>query len=146
VSGGRILGLDIGGERIGLAISDEMGILASPLGMIRRGKDVEQVERELARYVAEYAPVKFVAGLPVGLSGREGPQAKSVREFTEVLVAKFDLPLEYWDERLTTSMAERSMKGAGMRRRDRRDKVDAVAASVILQGYLEHLRWQRQPR
>jgi putative Holliday junction resolvase len=146
VSGGRILGLDIGGERIGLAISDEMGILASPLGMIRRGKDVEQVERELARYVAEYSPVKFVAGLPVGLSGREGPQAKSVREFTEALVAKFDLPLEYWDERLTTSIAERNMKGAGMRRRDRRDKVDAVAASVILQGYLEHLRWQRQPR
>jgi putative Holliday junction resolvase len=146
MSSGRILGLDIGGERIGLAISDEMGILASPLGMIRRGKDVAQVERELARYVAEYAPVKFVAGLPVGLSGREGPQAKSVREYTEALVATFGLPLEYWDERLTTSIAERSMKGAGMRRRDRRDKVDAVAASVILQGYLEHLRWQRQPR
>jgi len=145
MSGGRILGMDIGDARIGLAISDELGILASPVGMIRRSTDLAQVERELARYVTQYAPVKLVAGLPVGLSGREGPQAQRVREFTDALAAHFDLPLEYWDERLTTSIAERSMKGAGMRRKERRDKVDAIAASVILQGYLEHLRWQQSP-
>jgi putative Holliday junction resolvase len=142
MTGGRILGLDIGGERIGVAISDEMGILASPVGMIRRGSDVAA---ELKRYIEKYSAVLLVVGLPLGLSGREGPQAKDVREYTGSLAAGLGLPLEYWDERLTTSIAERNMKGAGMSRRDRRDKVDAIAASVILQGYLEHVRWHRKP-
>lgn len=138
--GGRILGLDIGGERIGIAISDEMGILASPLGMIRRGADVA---RELAKYIETYSPVLLVAGLPLGLSGREGSQAQDVRAYTDTLAATVGLPLEYWDERLTTSIAEQRLIGAGVRRRERRDKVDALAASVILQGYLDHSRWRQ---
>ena len=137
---GRILGLDIGGERIGVAISDEMGILASPLGMIRRGGPVEA---ELVSYIQQYHPVKIVAGLPVSLSGREGPQAKEVREFTDALAARIGIDLEYWDERLTTSIAERSLIGSGVRRKDRRDRVDALAASVILQGYLDHAKWRQ---
>lgn len=137
---GRIIGLDIGGERIGLAISDEMGILASPLGMIRRGGPVD---RELSAFILQYKPVKLVAGLPVGLSGREGPQAKEVREYTDALAERVGLTLEYWDERLTTSMAERSLIGSGVRRKERRDKVDALAASVILQGYLDHAKWRK---
>jgi putative Holliday junction resolvase len=137
---GRILGLDIGGERIGVAISDEMGILASPLGMIRRGGPVDA---ELISYIKQYHPVKIVAGLPVGLSGREGPQAKEVREYTDALAERVGIDLEYWDERLTTSIAERSLIGSGVRRKDRRDKVDALAASVILQGYLDHAKWRQ---
>jgi putative Holliday junction resolvase len=86
--------------------------------------------------------VKIVAGLPVGLSGREGPQAKEVREYTDALAERVGIDLEYWDERLTTSIAERSLIGSGVRRKDRRDKVDALAASVILQGYLDHAKWR----
>jgi putative Holliday junction resolvase len=137
---GRILGLDIGGERIGVAISDEMGILASPLGLIRRGGNVEN---ELRQFIEKYGPVLLVAGLPVGLSGREGPQAKEVREFTDALAEKVGVPLEYWDERLTTSIAERRLIGSGVRRKDRRDRIDALAAAVILQGYLDHAKWQK---
>lgn len=136
---GRILGLDIGGERIGVAISDEMGILASPLGMIRRGGPVEE---ELSAYIRQYQPVKLVAGLPLGLSGREGPQAKEVRQYTDALAERVGIVLEYWDERLTTSIAERSLIGSGVRRKERRDRVDALAASVILQGYLDHAKWR----
>ena len=137
---GRIIGLDIGGERIGVAISDEMGILASPLGMIRRNGPVEE---ELAGYIRQYKPVKLVAGLPLGLSGREGPQAKEVREFTDALAERVGIDLEYWDERLTTSIAERSLIGSGVRRKQRREKVDALAASVILQGYLDSAKWRK---
>jgi len=140
VNPGRIIGLDIGGERIGVAISDEMGILASPVGMIRRGGPVDE---ELISYIRLYQPIKLVAGLPLGLSGREGPQAKEVREFTDALAERVGITLEYWDERLTTSIAERSLIGSGVRRKERRDKVDALAASVILQGYLDHAKWQR---
>jgi putative Holliday junction resolvase len=138
---GRIIGLDIGGERIGVAISDEMGILASPVGMIRRGGPVET---ELRQFIEKYSAVLLVAGLPVGLSGREGPQAKEVREYADALAAKVGVPLEYWDERLTTSIAERSLIGSGVRRKDRRDRIDALAASVILQGFLDHAKWQKE--
>ena len=137
---GRALGLDIGERRIGVAVSDEMGTIASPVGMIRREGDVA---RELRELVARYGAVRLVAGLPVGLSGREGPQAAAVREFTDALAAEIDVPLEYWDERLSTAVAERSLIEGGHRRKARKGKIDAVAAAVILQGYLDYQRWQK---
>lgn len=140
MSEGRLLALDVGGERIGVAVSDEMGILASPAGMIRRRGPVLQ---ELRTYIDRYRPVKLIVGLPVGLSGREGPQAKEVRDFVAGLEEQIAIPVEYWDERLTTSIAEKALIGHGVRRKDRRDQVDAMAASVILQGYLDHAKWQK---
>jgi len=137
---GRILGLDIGERRIGVAVSDEMGTIASPVGMIRRDGDVV---RELKALVERYGAVRLVAGLPVGLSGREGPQAAVVREFAEALAGEVDVPLEYWDERLSTAVAERTLIAGGTRRNKRKEKIDAVAAAVILQGYLDHQRWRR---
>lgn len=137
---GRILGLDIGERRIGVAVSDEMGTIASPVGMIRREGDVA---RELKALVERYGAVRLVAGLPVGLSGREGPQAAVVREFAEALAGEVDVPLEYWDERLSTAVAERTLIAGGTRRNKRKEKIDAVAAAVILQGYLDHQRWRR---
>jgi len=137
---GRILGLDIGERRIGVAVSDEMGTIASPVGMIRREGDVV---RELKALVERYGAVRLVAGLPVGLSGREGPQAAVVREFAEALAGEVDVPLEYWDERLSTAVAERTLIAGGTRRNKRKEKIDAVAAAVILQGYLDHQRWRR---
>jgi putative Holliday junction resolvase len=137
---GRILGLDIGERRIGVAVSDEMGTIASPVGMIRRESDVP---RELKALIAKYGAVRLVAGLPVGLSGREGPQAAVVREFADALAGEIDVPLEYWDERLSTAVAERSLIAGGTRRSKRKEKIDAVAAAVILQGYLDHQRWRQ---
>lgn len=137
---GRMLGLDIGERRIGVAISDELGMIASPVGMIPRASDVAAEVRSL---IARYNAVRLVAGLPIGLSGREGPQATLVREFTDALAAEIDLPLDYWDERLSTAVAERSLIEGGARRNKRKERVDAVAAAVILQGYLDNQRWQK---
>lgn len=137
---GRILGLDIGERRIGVAVSDELGTIASPVGLIRRESDVV---RELKELIIRYDAVRLVAGLPVGLSGREGPQAALVREFTDALASEIDVPLDYWDERLSTAVAERSLIAGGTRRNKRKDKIDAVAAAVILQGYLDNQRWKR---
>lgn len=137
---GRMLGLDIGERRIGVAVSDELGTIASPVGMIRRERDVAAEVRAL---VARYGAVRVVAGLPVGMSGREGPQAQAVRAFVDDLAGRLDVPVEFYDERLSTAVAERSLIAGGTRRAKRRDKVDAVAAAVILQGYLDHQRWRR---
>lgn len=137
---GRFLGLDIGERRIGVAVSDELGTIASPVGMIRRDRDVAAEVRDL---IAEYGAVRVVAGLPIGLSGREGPQAQAVRSFVDELAETLAVPVEFYDERLSTAVAERSLIAGGTRRAKRREKVDAVAAAVILQGYLDHQRWRR---
>jgi len=137
---GRMLGLDIGERRIGVAISDELGTIASPVGMIPRAGDVASEVRSL---IAKYNAVRLVAGLPIGLSGREGPQAVAVRVFTDALAAEIDVPLDYWDERLSTAAAERSLIEGGTRRNKRKSRIDAVAAAVILQGYLDNQRWQK---
>lgn len=137
---GRMLGLDIGERRIGVAVSDELGTIASPVGLIRRERDVAAEVRAL---VEQYGAVRVVAGLPIGLSGREGPQAQTVRAFVDDLARQLDVPVEFYDERLSTAVAERSLIAGGTRRSKRREKVDAVAAAVILQGYLDHQRWRR---
>lgn len=142
MSGERLLGLDIGSRRIGVAVSDELGTIASPVGMIDQRKDVVA---QLRQMVETYRPARLIVGLPVGLSGREGPQAAEVRAVAEELAEIVDLPLEYWDERLTTSIAERSLIAQGTRRDKRKDRVDAVAAAVILQGYLDNQRWKKGP-
>jgi putative holliday junction resolvase len=139
---GRLLGLDIGGKRIGVAISDEMGVIASPVGMVPRGPaSAAQIRAHAERLGA----VGLVIGLPVGLSGREGPQAAEVRSFMESITPEIGLPVEWWDERLSTTIAERSLIASGTRRDKRKQQVDAAAAAVILQGYLDRQRWS-QPR
>lgn len=135
---GRILGLDVGGRRIGVAVSDESGVIASPVGFVQRGRRELDELRDL---IARYEAVQLVAGLPVGLSGREGPQAAEVRAFADAAAAAVALPLAYWDERLTSAMAERTLIAAGSRRARRREQIDAVAAAIILQGYLDHKKW-----
>lgn len=131
---GRVLGLDIGSKRIGVAVSDELGAVASPVGFVARGRDDRAAFREL---LDRYGAVRLVAGLPASLSGREGPQAADTRAYAEALAADLGVPLDYWDERLTTTIAERSLLAAGARRDKRRERIDAVAAAVMLQGYLD---------
>lgn len=135
---GRLLGLDVGGKRIGVAISDEMGIIASPAAMVLRS---HTSGREIQGHVTRLGAVRVIVGLPVGMSGREGPQARDVRDFVDLIAAEVGLPVEYWDERLSTSIAEKYLIANGARREKRKQQVDAVAASIILQGYLDSRQW-----
>jgi putative Holliday junction resolvase len=131
---GRLLGLDIGGKRIGVAVSDEGQILASPWGMVEQGA---RAIAEIGRAVRETGAVAIVAGLPTGMSGREGAQAAETRRFAEAVESELGMPLSYWDERLTSTQAERMLIDAGVRRKERRGQIDALAASLMLQNYLD---------
>ena len=131
----RIAALDVGEARIGVAVSDELGITAQPVGVVRRVGGRRDLDA-LAEMLAPYAPERLVVGLPLGLRGDEGPQAVRVRSFATKAGERLGLPVEFWDERLTTVAAERVLIEADVSRRRRRDVVDKMAASLILQGYL----------
>lgn len=137
----RALGLDIGAKRIGVAISDEFGTIASPVGFVQRGPRDRQ---ELRALLDRFGAVRIIAGLPAGLSGREGPQAADVRNYADNLALDLGVPLDYWDERLTTTIAERSLIASGSRRDQRRERIDAVAAAVMLQGFLDAAATRRR--
>jgi len=130
----RIMGLDVGGKRTGVAIADELGIFASPIGYVSRGP---RDRAELRSLVNRYRITRLVAGLPANMSGREGPQAADVREYAHRLATDLGLPLAFWDERLTSAIAERALIDRGVTRAKRRDQIDAVAAAVMLQNYLD---------
>jgi len=131
----RIAALDVGEARIGVAVSDELGITAQGIGVVRRVGGRRDMEA-LAALLAPYGPERLVVGLPLTLGGSEGPQAAKVRRFAEQAAAHLGLPLEFWDERLTTVEAERTLLEADVSRRRRREVIDKVAATLILQGYL----------
>ena len=136
---GRAMGLDVGERRVGVAIGDELGIISSPLAIVqRRDGDLAEL-RDLA--VAKGVD-RLVVGLPTGLSGREGPQAAVVRQFANALENAVgpEIRIVFWDERLSTTVAERTLQESGTWRRRRKGDVDAVAAAVILQGYLDACR------
>lgn len=136
---GRVMALDVGGRRIGVAVSDETRLIATPLQFVERGpNDLAAIQGLIDQWNAG----QIVVGLPTGMSGREGPQAVEVREFTERLKRHVTVPVEFWDERLTTAIAEKSLIESGHRRDARKTKVDAVAAAVILQGYLDRQRFK----
>ena len=133
---GRAMSLDVGERRIGVAIGDDLDMISSPLSVVqRRAGDLAEI-RDLAR---EKGVDRIVVGLPTGLSGREGPQAALVRQFAEALAAEVSpsTTVEFWDERLTTMVAERALRESRNKRQRRKGDVDAVAAAVILQGYLD---------
>lgn len=134
---GRLLALDLGSVRVGVAVSDPLGLTASPSGWFpRRGpvKDVAAV-RDL---VVEHEAVGVVVGHPLRLTGEAGDTARESEAFAERLRAGgIDVPVILWDERLTTVQAERAMIEGGVRREKRRGAVDAVAAAILLQSYLD---------
>jgi putative Holliday junction resolvase len=140
-----MMGLDVGERRIGVAIADELGTIASPLTTVARGVGDLDALRDLA--VARGVN-RLVVGLPTGLSGREGPQAAVVRAFGEELerVVGPGIDIAFWDERLTTAVAERALRGRRNRRGRHKGEVDAMAAAVILQGYLDARRARGLPR
>ncbi len=129
----RSLGLDIGDRWIGVAMSDPQGILASPLTIIRRTDEPSDVNAILA-IIDQNQVGMVVAGLPLSMNGSIGSQAEKVQGFVQELSAHTKIPIEYRDESLTTVEAQRLMR---MTRKGRKDRDDAVAAALILQGYLD---------
>jgi putative Holliday junction resolvase len=122
--------------RLGLAVSDPLGIMAHPLAVVEN-RDGEAAMREVARLMAEREVTKIVVGLPVRMDGTEGPSAAEARKFAEALRARFQVPVDLWDERLSTAQAERAMLDADMSRAGRKKRRDKVAAQIFLQAYLD---------
>jgi putative Holliday junction resolvase len=131
----RIAALDVGDARVGVAISDELGLTTRGLGVVRRKGGVQDLDA-IARLLEPYEPARLVVGLPFNMDGSEGPQAVKVRRFAERIAAHTSLPVDFWDERLTTVEAESVMRETGVARRKRRGQVDQVAAAGILRSYL----------
>ena len=134
-----MLGVDLGSRRIGLALSDPSGTLASPLSVLERSGDRARDHRAIVEAARENEAGTIVVGLPRSMSGREGPAARDARAEAGQLeeLAGDDLAIEMYDERLTTVTAQRTLVEAGVRRDARRRVVDKVAAAVMLQGWLE---------
>ena len=131
---GRLMGVDAGERRVGVAVTDDFRMIASPVATVLRGRSEIVQLQELAK---RFGISGIVAGLPKGMSGREGQQADDVRAYAWSLAELLALPLRFWDERLTTTMAERSLIEAGRSRSQRKDVVDAVAAALMLQSYID---------
>ena len=132
----RYLALDVGDERIGVAISDEMGFLAHPLEVVRRSPGPSSFVH-LAEIVAKEHVDLIVVGLPVLPDGSEGRQVRSTRAYVDGLNAYIEIPLVYWDERYSTNRASEIMIANRRKRKRRKTAIDAVAAAVILQEYLD---------
>lgn len=138
----RLLGLDFGEKYVGVAVSDELGLTGQPLESIQR-KDAGKLRKTYARIeeiVKEYDVEKIVVGLPKNMDDTEGTSAAICREFAENVGRRTGLPVVLWDERLSSVSAGRILEESGIRREDRKDFIDKIAASIILQHYLDHLK------
>ena len=136
---GRLLGLDVGDKTVGVAISDSRRSVASPVETIRRGKLAADVAA-LKKIAQERQAVGLVVGLPVNMDGSEGPRAQASRAFVRNMARLSGLPFLFWDERLSTVAAERTLIEMDFSRRKRAGKIDSAAAAFILQGVLDRLR------
>jgi len=139
VSSGALLGVDPGTKTLGLAISDRTRLIATPLETIRREKFTLDAQYLLKLYTDNKASA-LIVGLPVNMNGTHGPRTQSVRDFCSNLLKLQDIPIFLWDERLSTMAVTRGMLEADMSRKKRKENVDKLAASYILQGVLDRLR------
>lgn len=138
----RLLGLDVGDRRIGVALSDPDGIMAGALTTIQR-KNLEIDLGTIMALVRDEDAGGIVVGLPRSLDGTIGPQAQKVLDFVDKLAEASPVPVETWDERLSTVAADRIMGEMGIRADKRKERRDSLAASIILQGYLDAARRQQ---
>lgn len=132
----RIMGLDYGDKTIGVAISDELGWTAQGVEVIRRKSPEEDRER-LTQLIREYGMDEIVVGMPKNMNGSVGPRGEASLEFAERLRNWFGLPVQLWDERLTTVAAQRTLIEADVSRKKRKGVIDKMAAQLILQGFLD---------
>lgn len=138
--GVRALGVDPGSKRIGLAVSDTSGTIASPLTVLQRSRSKLHDLHELARIAREEEAEVIVVGLPLNMDGSRGPAARAAAAEAERLATLVDVPVELHDERLTTVTADRDMMAAGLNAVERRQVVDKVAAAIMLQSWLDARR------
>lgn len=137
---GRILALDIGSVRIGVAVSDPLGIFAQGLCVLQANAAKGEWMEELARLVADNQAATLLVGMPRRTDGTEGPEAGKMRKVVETLKARFpDLEVLSWDERFTTTIAQAALIEADVSRKKRKTRVDMVAATLLLQSYLEFI-------
>ena len=139
----RILGLDIGEKWIGVALSDPQRILAIPLTAVSRVEEKADLEA-IIELVHQYEVEQIVVGLPYSLDGSLGKEAKRVQDFVTRLSQCVPIPVETWDERFSTLAAQRMITEAGVKRKKRKGRVDAMAATLILQSYLDRMRNARK--
>ncbi|MBT3363049.1 MAG: Holliday junction resolvase RuvX [Chloroflexi bacterium] len=135
----RALGLDVGEKRIGVAMSDSEGILASPL-VILDGSDVQAAFNEISELCNSNEVESIVVGLPISMDGSIGKQAQRVQLFCDGLAKVVTMPIDTWDERMSSVQANRSMIAAGTKKNKKKQLRDAIAAAIVLQGYLDRKR------
>jgi len=132
----RILGLDVGDKTIGVAVSDEMGWTAQGVETIKR-QSLEKDFSRLQELIAQYGVTQIVVGLPKNMNGTIGPRGEGCQAFANQLAERTSLPVQMWDERLTTMAAEKMLISADVSRQKRKKVIDKMAAVLILQGYLD---------
>ena len=132
----RVLGLDVGEKRIGVALSDASGVIASALTVIERKSDDFAIDR-IAVLAEQHGVECVVVGMPRSMDGSLRSQAMAVQSFVDLLTSRMDIPLATWDERLSSVAADRMMAEAGVKRDKRKSRRDSLAAAFILQGYLD---------
>jgi putative pre-16S rRNA nuclease len=135
----RVLGVDLGSARVGLALSDPAGLTAQPLEVLRT-TEVDDVADAVADRVRELEADEVVVGIPIRMNGTRGPEAEAAEAFAQRLESRAGVPVHRWDERLSTKQAEGVMRSAGADARRQRGTVDKVAAAIVLQAYLESRR------
>lgn len=138
----RIMALDVGSRTIGIACSDALLMTAQGIETIRR-TSLEKDFNRLRELISEYEVHELVVGMPKHLNGTKGDRVEKTEEFVEKMKAVIDLPVTFWDERLSTVMAERQLIAADVSRKKRKGVIDKMAAVVILQGYLDRLQFSK---
>lgn len=138
----RIMALDVGSRTIGIACSDALLMTAQGIETIRR-TSLENDFNRLRKLISEYEVHELVVGMPKNMNGTKGERAEKTEEFVEKMKAVIDLPVTFWDERLSTVMAERQLIAADVSRKKRKGIIDKMAAVVILQGYLDRLQFSK---
>ena len=138
----RIMALDVGSRTIGIACSDALLMTAQGIETIRR-TSLENDFNRLRELISEYEVHELVVGMPKNMNGTKGDRAEKTEEFVEKMKAVIELPVTFWDERLSTVMAERQLIAADVSRKKRKGVIDEMAAVVILQGYLDRLQFSK---
>ena len=133
----KTIGLDLGEKRIGVAISDESGHIALPTATLSGDQPNCEIIADILNLADQHGAGRIVIGMPTSLSGEAGPAAQKAAQFARALAAETDIQVITWDERLTTALAEKTMISANVKRRQRRQNIDKVAATLILQNYLD---------
>lgn len=135
----RILALDVGQKRIGVAVSDPLGITAQGVGVITR-KNIEEDINEVRKYADEYKAGSIVIGMPINMDGTKGDSANKVAEFVDIVSSGLKIPVATYDERLSTKESEKFLISSDVSRKKRKSVIDKIAAQLILESYLQRLK------